>query len=83
MNWGDYFGNHKSHYLKKIVFEMLKEKYSKHEQIIERSSVSLVTDQDIKDFVAMLIDIYETAYIKAVKDQKEQLEKLGLVANVK
>lgn len=83
MSWLNYFGNNQSHHIKKVIFEMLKERYSKNEQIIERISLSLVTEKDMKDFITLTTDLYEVAYLKAVQDHREQLEKLGLIANIK
>lgn len=83
MNLGSYLGNHRTHYVKKVVFEVLQERYSKNDQIVERVACSLVTDKDLKDFVELIVDVYEAGYLKSVKDQREQLEKLGLVANIK
>lgn len=81
-SWLDYFSNPKGHILKKAMFEVLQERYSQNEQIIERLGVSLMTESDLKSFMKLVTDIYESAYIKAVNDQKEQLQKLGLIANV-
>jgi len=83
MSWLNYFSNHQIHYIKKTMFELMQERYSKNEQIIERVGASLTTEKDIKDFLELITDLYEMAYLRAVKDQREQLEKLGLVANIK
>jgi nickel-dependent lactate racemase len=83
MNFLDYFGNTNIHYIKKSMFEVLQERYSKNEQIIERVAASLITEKDTKDFLKLVTDIYEMAYLKSVKDHKEALQKVGLVATVK
>ena len=80
-NWSDYF-NPRAQYLKKTMFDLLKEKYSQNEQIIERLGSSLPTDGDLSSFMKMVSDIYEAAYMKAVNDHKEQLQKAGLVARI-
>lgn len=79
--WINFFSNPRSHYLKKVMFEVLKERYFQNEPIIERLSVMLMTESDMNQFVKMMVDVYETAYMKAVNDHKEQLSKLGI--NVK
>ena len=81
-NWMDYFNNPRGHYLKKTMFDVLKERYAQNEQIIDRLGVTLLTESDLNDFMKMVGDIYESAYMKAVNDHKEQLQKAGLVARV-
>lgn len=81
-NWLEYINNPRGHTLKKTMFEVLKERYSKNEQIIERIGVSLIIEKDINDFMKLVSDIYETAYLKAVEDHKEELKKVGLIARV-
>ena len=82
MSWIDYLSNPKGHILKKTMFEVLQGRYLQNEQILERLSVSLMTENDLKSFMKLVTDVYEIAYLKAVNDQKEQLQKLGFVANV-
>lgn len=82
MNWLDYFSNARGHQVKHYCYEMLQERYAKNEPIIDRLSVSLVTESDIKTFLELLADVYERAYLKAVEDHREQLQKLGLAARV-
>jgi len=77
-NWLNFLSNPRSHYIKKSMFEILKERYGKNEQILERLSSQLIVEKDLKDFLAMIIDVYEIGFLKAVEDQKEQLKKLGL-----
>lgn len=81
-NWLDYFQNPRGHYLKKTMFEVLKERYAQNEQIIERMGVTLLTESDLNAFVKMIGDVYESAYMKAVNDHREQLQKAGLVARI-
>jgi len=81
-NWMDFMSNPRSHYIKKTMFEVLQEKYSSNEPIIERLSVSLMTEGDLNSFLKLIRDVYETAYTKAVEDHREQLKKAGLVARI-
>ncbi len=82
-SWLDYMVNPRGHQLKKVMFEFLKERYAVNEQIIERVGTSLTTEKDMKDFLKLAIDIYEVAYLKAVADHREQLQKMGITARVK
>lgn len=81
-SWMDYMSNPRGHYLKKTMFEVLQERYAQNEQIIERMGVTLLTEDDLSAFMKMVGDIYEMAYLKAVNDHKEQLQKAGLVARI-
>lgn len=78
----DYMSNPRGHYLKKTMFEVLQERYAQNEQIIERMGVTLLTENDLTAFMKMVGDIYEIAYLKAVNDHREQLQKAGLVARI-
>lgn len=81
-SWMDYFSNPRGHYLKKTMFEVLKERYAQNEQIIERMGTTLLTESDLNSFIKMIGDVYELAYMKAVNDHREQLQKAGLVARI-
>lgn len=78
----DYFSNPRSHFLKKTMFDILKERYAQNEPVIERLSIALQTEDDLKAFFKMVSDVYELAYLKSVNDHKEQLQKAGLVARI-
>lgn len=68
--------------LRKWLSDLIKEKYQKHDNIVERISASLITNSDVSDFGLLITDIYETAYRKAVSDYKDQFEKMGVKINV-
>ena len=80
--WMDYMVNPRGHQIKRIMFEFLKERFAANEQIVERIGSSLMTENDMKDFLKMVTDIYEIAYFKAVNDHQEQLKKLGIAARI-
>lgn len=77
-NWFNFMSNPMAHYIKKSMFELLKERYGKHEQIIDRIGNSLTTEKDMKDFISMMIDTYEVGFVRAIDEQRDKLEKLGL-----
>lgn len=64
------------------MFELIKEKYYKNEQIIDRLGTMLANESDMKSFFTLVTDVYETAYMKSVQDHKEQLTQLGLTATI-
>ena len=81
-SWMDMMMNPKIHHVKKVMFEVLKERYGRNENIIERITSAMVTESDMESFFKLVTDIYEIAYLKSVADHKEQLEKLGLSATI-
>lgn len=60
--------------LQKHLFEILKEKYAPHQNIVERIGHYLVTERDLKEFANLVADIYEVAYTRAFKDYQKQIE---------
>ena len=83
MNWMEYLSNPKLNYLKQSMFSVLQEKYGESEPIIDRLGLSLVTEDDIRGFFKMIVNVYETGYMKAVEDHKEQLKQMGLEARIR
>ena len=81
-DWMDYIQNPKSYVLKKYIHDLLKDRYGRHLPILERLSHYLVTENDIKEFGQLAVDLYETAYMKAVEDHKEALAKAGFKATI-
>lgn len=63
--------------LAKPMFELLGERYGRHQKIIERVALSLQTQDDVQDFLKLFVDAYEAGYFRAVNEQKDKLEKLG------
>jgi hypothetical protein len=77
-----YMSNPKAFTLKKWLVELLKSRYMQHDNIVERVATALITEKDLTDFGAMITDLYEIAYQKAVSDCKEEFEKLGVTINI-
>lgn len=78
MNWM----NQRIPAIKKMMFEFLKERYSKNDQIIERLAGVLQTDRDTQEFIKLMIDVYEAGYMKSVEDHRDQLTKAGIQVKV-
>ena len=77
-----YFANPRVNSLKKVMFDVLKERFAQNEQIVDRIGHSLVTQEDMNQFLKLVTDVYEVAYLKAVNDHRGQLEKLGLEVTI-
>lgn len=80
--WMSYFSNPKINSLKKVMFEVLRERFAHNEQIVERIGHALTTQEDMNQFLKLVTDVYEIAYLKAVSDHRAQLEKAGFEVTV-
>lgn len=81
-NWMEYAANPRGWQLKKTMYEFLKERYPKNEDIIERMGHHLITEKDAKAFMQLMMDVYEVGYMTAVDQHREELAKLGVKVNV-
>lgn len=82
MNWMNMMANPKSYAIRKMMFDFLKERYGRNDQIIERLATALQTEGDVQSFVKLMMDVYETGYMKAVDDHREQLQKAGIQVKI-
>lgn len=81
-NFIKYMANPRAFTLKKWMADILKEDYGKYDTIIERIAMSLQTNTDLEELGAMISQIYDKAYRKAIDDYREQAEKLGIRVTV-
>jgi len=77
-----YMNNPKAFTLKKWFIELLGNRYTNHDPIIERVSMSLSTDNDTKEFGSMIAEVFEAGYFRAVNDYKEQAKNAGMDVKV-
>jgi len=78
----DFLKSNRNNFIKKNIFEILKERFSRNENILDRILYHLATDQDIKDFNKLVADIYEVAYTKCVEDHRKKFQELGYKVNI-
>lgn len=64
--------------LHKYLYEMLKESYPIHRNIITRVGHYIVTESDLREFSNLVAEIFEKAYTKALRDYHDQLEAAGI-----
>lgn len=64
--------------LHKYMFELLQERYPQHANIISRIAHYMVTENDLREMSALVSDLYEKAYTKALNDYHSQLEAAGI-----
>lgn len=77
------FGNQaQSLAIRKYMFEMLKERYSKNERFIERLASNVATKEDYDSLGALMADVYEAGFVRAVDQYREQLAKVGMKVNI-
>jgi hypothetical protein len=77
-NFVKYMSNPRCFTLKKWFSDMLKTEYQQHDEVVERISTSLLTDKDVDKFGKLIMNVYETAYKKAVEDYRVEFEKMGV-----
>lgn len=77
MNWFDFLRNPNEIYIKRYMFDILQQKYSKHEKFIEKLSKFINAKEELDEFGSLVADIYENGFLKAFNDYKNQIEKLG------
>lgn len=68
--------------IKRYLFEMLKDRYRKNERYIDRVALSTVTREDYESLGALLADVYESGFMRAVEQYKENISRLGLKVEV-
>jgi hypothetical protein len=78
MFWSNYFSNPKAIYIKKYLYEVLKDKYIENEKFIDRITNQLTLDSDAQDFIKLSGDLFQKGYLVAVDQHKEALSKIGM-----
>ena len=68
--------------IKKYLFDMLKERYSRSADYIERLASGVTTKGDYEALGSLMADVYEAGFLRAVDQYKEQLAKMGMKVNV-
>lgn len=68
--------------IKRYLFELLKERYSRNERFIDRLSSQIMTKEDYENLGIFITDVFETGFLKAMNEYKEQFEKMGMKVNI-
>lgn len=69
--------------IKKISFDLLKERFINHEKTIDHISKNITTNKEYEDLGKFLLEFYEAGFFKAVEDHKQELKKLGYKVTLK
>lgn len=78
MVWSNYFSNPNAAFVKKYLYELLKERYVENEKFIDRICDQLTMRDDAQAFVKLTSDAFQKGYIIAVEQHKEALAKVGM-----
>jgi hypothetical protein len=73
-----YLSNPNINFIKKYLFEILKDRYAENEKCIDRMCQNLILREDAQDFVKLLSDVFQKGYIIAADQHKEALSKIGM-----
>jgi hypothetical protein len=76
-NWMNALARPQSMHIKKMVGQLIQERYPKHEDLLDRISSALITIADVEAFNKLIVDIYEVAYLKCIEDHRQALERAG------
>lgn len=76
------FQNLHSSAIKRYLFDLLRERYAKNEKFIDRISSTISTKEDYEALGGLVVDIFETGFLKAVNEYRDQLAKMGLRVNI-
>lgn len=83
MNWMEHLSNPYSKGIKKISFDLLKERYGNYEKIIDQVSKNITNNKEYEEFGKFLLEFYEAGFFKAVEDHRQELKKLGYKVTLK
>lgn len=77
-----FFQNPQSTTIKRYLFEILQERYSKNEKFIDRIAATVVTKEDFDGLGSFVTDIFEAGFLRAIDQYKDQLHKMGVKVNI-
>lgn len=68
--------------IKKYLFEILKGRYQRNEKFIEQISSLVSTKEDYEALGMLVVDVFETGFLKAFNEYKEQMAKMGMKVEI-
>lgn len=78
MNWFDFLRNPNEIYIKKYMFDILQNRYVNHEKFLEKLAKTITTKEELEDLGKLVVDIYESGFLKAFNEYRNQMEKMGM-----
>ena len=76
-NWISALARPHSIPIKKYIYDIIQDRYPKHEDLLDRIASALITKNDIEGFGRLIADVYEVAYLRCVAEHSKILEQLG------
>ena len=83
MNLSEQLLNPRKHAIRKWLYEILQDRYPKHDALVERISHYMVTNKDMDDFTKLVADLFEVGYLKCLNEYRVKLKEHGLNVKVK
>lgn len=74
--------NLQSNAIKKHIFEMLGERYGRNERFVERLVSQVTTKEDYDGLGTFLADLFESGFVRAVNQYKDQFTKMGMKVSI-
>ena len=68
--------------IKKLMFEILKDKYHENELVIERLAATVTNPKDYEMMGKLLVTLYEKGFLRAVDEHKEIMKRSGMEVNI-
>lgn len=68
--------------VRKYLFEILKDRYQKNSDYIDRLAAGVATKKDYESLGALVADIYESGFVRAVDQYRDQISKMGMSVSV-
>lgn len=81
--WSQLLNTALSAHIKQYLYDILKERYARNEEFIDRLSSCLTTSKDVEGIGKLVADLFETGYMKSLQDHKQELEAKGFKAIIK
>jgi hypothetical protein len=76
------FQNLQGNAIKKHIFEMLGERYGRNERFVERLVSQVTTKEDYEGLGTFLADLFESGFVRAVNQYKDQFSKMGMKVSI-
>ena len=68
--------------MRSYMNQFLGVQYGRNQDIVERVGHYLVTESDFKNFMSLIVDVYESGFMRAVDDYRTKLAKMGIKVEV-
>jgi hypothetical protein len=68
--------------LRQFMFQILQGSFAEHEGMLERFMGEVKSEKDYAAFTKLFMAVYESAFLKAVEQNREALERIGYRATI-